>query len=90
MGDQIGGVLWCSSGIIFGSCCDDGLWLGQVKCVPFDLMMVHLEAGNHHQKVVQLKPLELWHHRGIGVGYGFYGVANYTSYTHSNLIYLSC
>ena len=27
MGDQIGGVVWFSSGIIFGSCCDGVLWL---------------------------------------------------------------
>ena len=34
MGDQLGGVVWCSSGIIFGSCCDGGLWLDQLEFVP--------------------------------------------------------
>ena len=27
--------MWCSSYLIFGSCCDGDLWLGQVTCVPF-------------------------------------------------------
>ena len=30
---QIGGVIWCSSGIIIGSCCYGGIWLGHVECV---------------------------------------------------------
>ena len=59
MGEKIGGVVWCSSGIIFGSCCDGGLWLVQVKCVPFDLMLAQLEAGNHQNQVIQLEPLEV-------------------------------
>ena len=33
MGVQTGDVVWCSSGIIFGSQCDGGLWLGQVEHV---------------------------------------------------------
>ena len=53
MGDQIEGVVCCSSGIIFGSCFDGGLWLGQVKYVPFAVMMSRLEALNHHHQVLQ-------------------------------------
>ena len=90
MGDQIIGVLWCSSGIIFGSCCDDGLWLGQVKCVQFSLILEHLETVNHHHKVLQLEPLEVWHHMGIGVGSGVCSVATCNSHTHFNGIYMSC
>ena len=45
MGDQIVGVLWSSSGIIIGSCCDGGLWLGHIKSVPFSIIPAHLEAG---------------------------------------------
>ena len=90
MGDQIGGAVVCSSGIIFGSCCDGGLWLGQVKRVPFYLILAHLEAGNHHHQVLQLEPLEVWHHRVIDVGSGVCSVATCTSYTHHNVIYLFC
>ena len=88
MGDQIGGVVWCSSGIIFGFCCDDGLWLGQVKWVPFSIIIAHLEAGNHHHQVIQLKPLEVWYHRVIFVGYVVCSVYTCTNYTHYNFIYL--
>ena len=59
MGDKIGGVVWCSLGILFGSYYDGGLWLVQVKCVPFYLILAHLEAVNHHHQVLQLEPLEL-------------------------------
>ena len=86
MGDQIGGVMWFSSGIIFGSCCDGELWLGQVKYVPFSLILAQFEAGNHHHQVLKLEPLEVWHHRGIDVGYGVCSVATCTSYTHYNVI----
>ena len=90
MGDQIGGMVWCSSGIIFSPCYDGGLWLDQVKWVPFSLILAHLEAGNHHHQVIQLEPLEVWHHRGIGVGYGLCSVYTCTSYTHYNVIYIFC
>ena len=70
MGDQIGGVVCCSSSIIFGSCCDGGLWLGQGKYVPFSITMGHLEAVNHYGQVILLQPLKVWHYRGVGVGYG--------------------
>ena len=50
--------------------------------------MSHLEAGNHHRQVLKLEPLEVWYHRGIGVGYGVCSVATCTSYTHHNFIYL--
>ena len=62
MGDKIGGVAWCSSGIIFGSCFDGDLWLGQVKCLLFSIMLENLEAGNHHHQVLQLEPFEVWQH----------------------------
>ena len=88
MGDQIGGVMWCSPGIIFGSCCDGGLWLGKVKGVPFSLNMSHLEAENHHHQVLQLESLYMWHHWLISVGYGVFSAAACTSYTHHNFIYL--
>ena len=87
MGDQIGGVVWCSSGIIIVFCCDCVLCIGQVKCVPFALVLANLE---HHHKELQLKPLEVCHHRIIGVGSGVYDVATCTSYTHYNGIYLYC
>ena len=88
MGYQIGVVVWCSSSITFGSCCYGGLWLGQVKLVPFSLIISHLEAVNHHHQVLQLEPLEVWHHRVIGVGYGVCSVDACTIYTHYNVIYL--
>ena len=28
-------------------------------------MLAHLEALNHHYKVLQLEPLEVWHHREL-------------------------
>ena len=59
MSDQLEGVVWCSSGIIFGSYCDGGLWLGQVKCVPFALILSYLEAVNHHNQSIQLETLEV-------------------------------
>ena len=88
MNDQIGGVVWCSSGIIFGYCCDGGLWLGHIKWVPFSLILSHLEAENHHNQVLQLETLEVWHYRGIFVGYGVFSVSTCTSYSHYNVIYL--
>ena len=51
--DQIGGVVWCSSDIRFGPCCDGDLCLGQVKCVPFTPVLENLEEGNHHNQVLQ-------------------------------------
>ena len=62
MGDQIAGVVWCSSGIIFDSCCNDYLCLDQVKFVPLAPVLENLEAENHHYQVLQLYPLEVWHH----------------------------
>ena len=82
MGNQIGGVVWCSSGIIFSSYFDGGLCLGQVKYVLFSLIMSNLEAGNHHHQVIQVEPLEVWHHRELIIGPRFFGVATCTSYTH--------
>ena len=70
MGEQIGDVVWCSSGIIFGSCCDDGLWLGQTKYILVALIISHMKSGNHHHQVLKLEPLEVWHNRVIGVGSG--------------------
>ena len=90
MGDQIGGVLWSLLGIIFGSFCDGGFWLGQVKRLIFAIMLVHLEAGKHHHRVLQLEPLEVWSHRRIGVGYGVCSVSTRTIYIHYNVIYLFC
>ena len=55
----------CSSGIIFGSCCDGDFWLGQVKCVPLAPVIVKLEAENYHHQVVQLEPLDVCHHREL-------------------------
>ena len=57
------GVMWCSSGIIFGSRCDGDLYLVQVKCVPFYTDLENLEAGNYHHRVLKLEPLEMWYHR---------------------------
>ena len=54
MGDQNLVVVCCSSGVIFGSCCDGDLWLGQVKCVPLSPVLADLEAENHHRQVLQL------------------------------------
>ena len=54
------------------------------------LILEHLEAGNHHHQVLQLEPLEVWHHRGIGVGSGVLSVATGTSYNRYNAIYLFC
>ena len=84
------GVVWCSSGIIFGSCCDGGLWLGQVKWLPFSLILAHLKAGNHNHRVLKLETLEVLHYRGIGVDYWVYSFATCTIYTHYNVIYLFC
>ena len=53
MGDQIGGMVWCSSGIIFGSFCDGGLRLVQVEYVAFAPMLAHLEEGSYHHHVLQ-------------------------------------
>ena len=71
------------------SCCDGGLWLGQVKFVPFSLMLAHLEEVKYYHQVLHLEPLDVWYHRGIGVGSGIYSVDTCTSYTHFNVIYLS-
>ena len=65
MGEQILGMVWFSSGIKFGSCCDVDLWIGQVKCVPLSSILSNLEAENHHYQVLQLQYLELWHHREL-------------------------
>ena len=51
---QIVDIVWCSSGIIFGSCCDGDFWLGQVKCVPLSLVTENLEAENNYHRVLQL------------------------------------
>ena len=80
--------MYFSSGIIFGSCCGGGLWLGQVKLVPFYLILSHLEAVNHHHQVLQLEPLGVWQHRVIGVGYEVCSVATCNSYTYCNVIYM--
>ena len=50
--------------------------------------MPHLEAGKHHHQVLQLEPLDAWHHIGIGVGYRVCTVYTFTSYTHYNVIYI--
>ena len=84
------GVVWCSSGIIFGFCCDGGLWLGQFKCVPFSLIMAHWEAVNHHHQVLLLGSLEVWLRRVIGVGSRVCSVATCSSYTYYNVIFMSC
>ena len=63
MGDQIGGAVWCLSGIIFGSCCDGDLQLRQIEFVPSDPILEQLEALNHHHNGLQVEPLEVWHHR---------------------------
>ena len=54
MGDQIGGLVWCSSDIIFGLYCYCGLWPGQFEGVPYYPTMVPLEVVNHHHAVLQL------------------------------------
>ena len=58
-------MVWCSSGIIYGSCCDGELWLGQFKCVPLYTNLENLESGNYHHQVLQLEPLEVWNHREL-------------------------
>ena len=82
--------MWYSSNIIFGPCCDGVLWLDQVKCVPFSILLEHLEAVNHRHQVIQLEPLGVWYHRIIVVGPGVCGFSTCTTYTHYNVIYLSC
>ena len=57
--------MWCSSGIIFDSCCDGDLWLVQVKYVPFAPVLKSLETGNYHHQVLKLEPLEVLHHRQL-------------------------
>ena len=57
--------MWCSSDIIFGSCFDGDLWLGQVKCVPFAPVLEKLESVNHHYQVIKLEPLDVCHHREL-------------------------
>ena len=74
--------MWCSSGLIFGYYCGGGLCLGQVKCVPFYLMMAPLEAVNHCYHMLQLEPLDVWYHIVIVVGSGVLVVATYNSYTY--------
>ena len=49
----------CSFDILSGSCCDGGLWPGQIECVPYVTVMSPLGLGNHHHQVLQLKPLEV-------------------------------
>ena len=63
--------MWCSSGIIFGSCCNGDLWIGQVKCVPLSPVLENLEAENHHHQVLKLEPLEMWHHRKLVLVLGY-------------------
>ena len=58
-------MVWFSSGIIFSYCCDDDLWLGKVKYVPFYTNMENLEVGNYHHQVLQLEHLEVWYHRRL-------------------------
>ena len=82
--------MWFSSGIIFGSCCDGGLWIGQVKLVPFSLILSHLKAGHHNHQVINLEILEVLHYRGIGVDYWVCSFATCTIYTHYNVIDLFC
>ena len=77
-------------GIIFDSYCDGILWLGQVKCVLFSLMLANLEAGNHYHQVLQLEPFEVLHHKVNGVGSGVFSDDTCISYTHYNVIYLFC
>ena len=68
MYDQIGGVVWYLSGIIFGYYCDGRLWIGPVKFLPVSLMLTQLDAVNHHRQGIQLETLYVWHHMIIGVG----------------------
>ena len=70
MSNQLGGLAWCSSGIIFDSCCDGDLWIVQVECVPFDTVMDHLQAGNNHDQVLQFESLEVWHHMELALVLG--------------------
>ena len=48
--DQIGGVGWCQSGVIFCSCCDGGFWSSQDECIPHATTMVPLVVvvNNHY------------------------------------------
>ena len=63
MDSQIGYVLWCSSYIISGLCCDGDLWLGKVKFVPFAPVLENFEAENYCRWLLKLEPLEVWYHR---------------------------
>ena len=65
MGEKIGGVVWCSSIIISGSCCDGGLWIEQVECVPYTPVQVPLEVVNNHHQVLKLQSFEVWYHREL-------------------------
>ena len=52
--------------------------------------MIDLEEGYHHHQVLQLEPLDVFHHRGVGFGYGVLSVDTFTSYPHYNIIDLFC
>ena len=54
MGDKIEGLVWCSQGILFASCCDGGLWPGEVECVPSYYILGTLEVINNHNQELQL------------------------------------
>ena len=57
MGDQILGVAWCLSGIIFGSYFDCTLWFVQVVCVASTPALAPLDVVNHHHQVITLEAL---------------------------------
>ena len=57
MGDQIEGVVWCLSGIIFGSYFDCTLWFVQVVCVASTPALAPLDVVNHHHQVITLEAL---------------------------------
>ena len=63
-------------------------FLARLNEYQFALILTHLEAGNHPHQVLQLERLEVWYHRGIGVGSVVFSVSTCTNYTHYNVIYL--
>ena len=42
-----------------------------IQCVSFAPVLENLEAGNYHHQVLQLEPLEVWHHRELVLVMGY-------------------
>ena len=47
------------------------MWVVNVEYLPFVAVMAQLEVVNHHYKVLQLEPLEVWNHGGLVIVMGY-------------------